>query len=373
MMSNEINRQMDGSAAPKESVWKKLWQLLTHQWGWKVTSLLLAVCLWGVLISQDSALPRDKTVEGVRVTVTNAAALRSSGYIVVDGLEDVDTVAVRARVPQKNYSAVSASNYTARLDLSQIQQAGEQTVTITAASTNTTQYGTVLEVLSPDVTVRVEEYGVQSRVPVEVRLTGEVPEGYFAGALNRSVEYVDLSGPKSIVAQAVRCVVEWDQSTLDPERSPNAASLPFFFEDAEGNRLDSDDLTVTASGQSAALTRINVSQEVSYMARVPVDTETLYTGTPLEGYAVSSVRVTPEVITIAGSREAISQYLEEGSAFFTYEQVNIDGQMRTVSGFLTLRTPQNVDYISSSAVQVIVSILPEAFVNAAAQGGESNP
>jgi len=356
---------------PGKNLWQRIIGVLTRQWGWKLTSLVLALCLWGVLISQDSALPRDKVIDGVRVTVVNAAALRSSGYIVSSGLENLDTVSVRARVPQKNYSSVNASNYTARLDLSQIQEAGEQTVRVTAASTNTTQYGTVMDVISPEVTLTVEEYGAQTRLPVEVRLVGEVPQAYFSGALTRTVDYVDISGPKSTVERAVRCVVEWDQSVLTPDRSPNTASLPFILEDVQGETLDISNITVTPSGQSSAITRIGVSQEMYYKAQVPVDTQSLYVGEPAAGYAVSSVRVTPETITIAGSKEAVAPFLAEDSAFYTYEQVNIDGQSRTVSGFLTLRSPQNIDYISSSAVQVIVSILPEAFVHAAESGEEA--
>lgn len=374
MMNNDPTRlttEIETEKKAKPGFWRRLWNVVSRQWGWKLMSLLLAVCLWGVLISQDSALPRDKVIDGVRVTVTNAATLRASGYIVVDGLEDVDTVSIRARVPQKNYSAVGASNYTARLDLSQIQEAGKQTVAVTASTSNTAQYGTVLEVIDPDVTVTVEEYGTQSRVPVEVRLTGELADSYFAGALSRTVEYVDISGPKSLVERVSRCVVEWDQSLLSPDRSPNTANLPFVFEDAAGNPVESAHITATVSGQSAAVTRVSVSQEISYKAQVPVDTDNLFTGTPAEGYAVSSVRVAPEYVTIAGSKEAIAPYLEAGSAFYTYEQLDISGQSRTVSGFLTLRSPQNMDYISASAVQVIVSILPEAFVNAAGSGQEN--
>ena len=354
------------------SLGRRLIRGLTHQWGWKLMSLVLAMCLWGVLISQDSALPRDKVISGIRVSVINAASLRSSGYIVVDGLDELGTVSIRARVPQKNYSAVSASNFTARLDLSQIQEAGQQKAAVTVASTNAGQYGTVLEVLSPEILLTVEEYGTQARVPVEVRLEGEVPEQYFAGALSRTVEYVDISGPKSKVERVARCVVSWDQSALTPDRSPNTANLPFTFEDAEGAAVDAENISATVSGQSSAVARIGVSQEVYYKAQVPVNTDSLYTGAPAEGYAVSSVRVSPESVTIAGSKEAIAPYLEPGSTFYTYEQVDIDGQNRTVSGFLTLRSPQNMDYISASAVQVIVSILPEAFVNAASDG-EVNP
>ena len=100
--------------------------------------------------------------------------------------------------------------------------------------------------------------------------------------------------------------------------------------------------------------------------------DALVTGEPAEGYAVSSVRVTPQSVTLAGSKMAIEPYLAEGAALYPYEQVDISGQSRTVSQLLYLNTPGNVDYISNTAVQVVVSILPEEFVNMAS-GTEQNP
>ncbi len=94
----------------KERGLKRLLRALTHNWGWKIGSLALAVCLLGILITQDTSLPREKIIEGVRVTVTNSAALRSNGMVVVDGLDDVTTVKLRVSVPQRNYSSAAAAN-----------------------------------------------------------------------------------------------------------------------------------------------------------------------------------------------------------------------------------------------------------------------
>ena len=360
----------------KEKGFKRLLHALTRNWGWKTGSLALAICLWGILITQDTSLPREKVIEGVRVTVTNGAALRSNGMVVVDGLDDVTTVKLRVSVPQRNYSSAAASNYVARLDLSQIQETGEQTLKITASASSAAQYGTVVEVYDPEVTVNVEEYSTQTQVPVEVRLTGEMPENCYGGAVNRNADSVDISGPASVVEKAVRCVVDYDQSSLSPERSPNAVNLPFYFEDAEGNVLDDSNLTVVPHGQSTAIQRITLRQEVYYLARVKVNTDALVTGEPASGYAVSSIRVMPQTVTLGGSQVAVAPYLTEDAALYAYEQVDISGQSRTVTQLLYLNTPGNVDYISNNTVQVIVNIVPEEFVNVASGSGqdaEQNP
>ncbi len=373
MTNNEPVRPAQEQDSAGKTGFKRLLGAVTHNWGWKIGSLALAVCLWGILITMDTSLPREKVIEDVRVTVANASVLRSNGMVVVDGLDDVDTVNLLVSVPQKNYSAAAASNYTARLDLGQIQTTGEQTLKITASpsSGGNTDYGSVLAVYDADVTVSVEEYATQSQVPVEVRLKGEMPENCYGGTVSRSADAVDISGPATVVEKAVRCVVDYDQSALSPERSPNAVSLPIYFEDEEGNVLDGSSLTVTVHGQTAAIQRITVRQEVYYLARVNVDTGALITGEPAEGYAVSSIRVMPQTVTLGGSRVAIAPYLTEDAALYPYEQVNIDGQSRTVTQLLYLNTPGNVDYISNNTVQVIVTIVPEEFVNVASGDGES--
>ena len=73
---------------------------------------------------------------------------------------------------------------------------------------------------------------------------------------------------------------------------------------------------------------------------------------------------------------ALAPYLEEDAALYPYEQVNISGQSRTVTQLLYLNTPGNVDYISNNTVQVVVTIVPEEFVNVATganQNAGQNP
>ena len=361
MMKNEPSRP--GTEPEMEPKWKtigkRIIHSLTHQWGWKLISLVLAICLWGGLISQDTSLPRDKVIDDVKISVSNSNTLRNNGFIVVSGLDDLDAVRLRVRVPQRYYSTVTAANYTVRLDLSQIRDVGEQTVRLTASASNASMYGTVTEISLPEVKVQVEAYSTQNKVPVEVRVVGEMPEDYYLAPLSCSVSSVNIGGPQTVVDQVARCVVEFDQSTLSPHRNPNAANLPFFFEDASGNRLDDSHLTVTADGQSAALQRISVSQYAYFTAEVPVNTDFLIKGRPAEGYTVTNVRVTPQTVVIAGGERVISPYMQEGIFFYPYEQVDITDQNQDVFTYVTLRTPGNMEYISDSIVQVIVSIRPD--------------
>ena len=370
MMKNDAPRAPEEK--PRDGLgrraWKQIKKTLTHNTGWKIASLVLAVCLWGGLITQDTSLPRDKVIDGVRVVVSNAAALRSNGMVVVSGLEENAQVRIRARVPQKYYSTVTAANYTARLDLSQITGTGEQTLKITASSSNNSLYGSVIEVFSPEITVQVAEYAVQNRVPVEVRTVGEAPAGYYPAAITYSPQYVDIGGPRDVVEAAVRCVVEYDQSALSIARNPNTVNLDYTFEDAQGNPLDGANLTVTSSTTSNALQRIAVSQYVYAMAQVPIDTAHLIKGEPAEGYHVAKIQVNPTSVTIAGREIAVLPYLQEGASIFPYEQIDVSRRQQSISTFLALRVPTNMEYVSNGVAQVTVIIEPDAMETS----GEAN-
>ena len=360
MMNNEPIRTPVGTE--HEKTWKR-WlrrfrKSLTHNIGWKITSLVLAICLWGGLITQDTSLPRDKVIDGVRITVNNAASLRSNGLVVVDGLDENATAKLRVRVPQRYYNSVTAANYTVRLDLNQIQGTGEQTLKLSASSNNATMYGTVTEIYQPEVTVQVASYATQSRVPVEIQVVGEAPEGYFPAAITYSPQYVDIGGPEETVNAVVRCVATYDQSNVSTSRNPSTVNLDFVFQDAKGNPVDGENLTVTSTGQTAALQRISVSQYVYAMAQVPIDQSSLLKGQVAPGYQVTGIHLTPETITIAGRETAIGPYLTPDAAIYPYEQVDVSNRSQTLTTFLALRTPGSMEYVSNTVVQVNVIIEP---------------
>lgn len=354
-MSNApVQPEKKKTEKPYQAMLKKIYQRVSHRFGWKVLSLLLAVLLWGGLISQDTTLPRPKEIKNVKVNVTNASVLRQNGFIVVSGLEGLETVDITAEVPQRYYSTASQANYNVRADLSQIKSAGEQTIKLTASPTNSTMYGTVTNVSISQVTVQVEEYVVRTRVPVQLQVIGTAPEGYYAANPICDPARVDISGPKSVVNQVVRCVAQYDVSKLPAAPGTARTSVSFVFHDQNGKKLDGSLLSVTS--QSIGLSELIVEQELYPMAEVKVNTDGLVAGDPAEGYEVVKVSVYPETVKIAAAD--ISWYLEEGALIFPEGRLNIAGETRSMTGVLPLRNKSGIVYNSASAVTVVVEIAP---------------
>ena len=54
----------------------RFWRMLSHNLLWKLVALILAICLWAGLITQDPTLTRERVFSDVPVTVTGGDALR---------------------------------------------------------------------------------------------------------------------------------------------------------------------------------------------------------------------------------------------------------------------------------------------------------
>lgn len=326
---------------------------ICHNWGWKLVSLLLAVCIWGVLITQDEDLPRTKRFNDLKVNISNSRTLQENGLIVVSGLEKLQTVDIVAQLPQKHYATATADRYQIRADLSQIKSTGRQELPLTAIVTNSNFYGSVISISPATVTVEVEKYISRSWVPVNLSITGNAPEGYYATTPSADPALVQIAGPESIVKRISRCEVDYDMAILPAQSGTLRNSLPYTFKDKDGNVLDPSLLTV--SNQGITMSHVIVEQELYPTMQVPVNDKSLILGQPAEGYAVTDIRIEPAFVTIAD--DDLTPYQSEGYAVSVLQRANIAGETQTVTAELPLNT-RGLTHISSPTVSVTIEIKP---------------
>lgn len=352
-----MNNQQPNASGEKKENFKKtaasLLRRLGHNWQWKLLSIVLAVCIWGVLVTQDDSLPRTKSFSNLKVNIANSVTLRQNGMIVVGGLEDVEPVDITVQLPQKYYASATADRYQIRADLSQIKNVGTQEIPLTASVTNASAYGTVTSISTPTITVEVERYISRSRVPVQLNITGETPEGFYAAPPVCDPETVEVAGPQSLVNSIVRCVVDYDMSILPAQAGIMRNSLPFVFLDRAGNVVDSSLLTVTNQGIS--MRYMIVEQALYPTIEVPVNQQSLIFGQPAPGYAVTAIKVEPETVILAD--DDLSMFQTEHASLYTLGRVNITNESQTKTDILTLNN-RGVAYISHPSITVTVEISP---------------
>lgn len=334
-----------------KAVLRKLKSILLENWGTKLLALLIAVALWAGLITQDPTLTREKVFTDAAVTVNGEDTLKRYGFIVLEDIDEVlSGVDVRVNVPQGQYSAAQASNYSIRVELSRLRKAGEHDVKI--QSTNSSVYGTVTEIVPASVKLTVDEYVTRYRIPVEVATSGEVAEGFYAMEPSTDPPMIAVSGPKSVVERIVSAQVVADQTTLPAQEGNVRRALAFTLVDENGEAIQSDMLEVTS--ESVLLDSIIVEQEIYTSRTVAFSDLGLVTGEPAEGYEIKGVYLTPGSVTIAGRAAAINDI----NVMYADNTVNVRGATESVAKALKVRQPSTIKYSSTDSVTVAVEIGP---------------
>lgn len=330
---------------------KRLWISISNNLQWKLLALVLAVGLWVGLITQDATLTRERIFTNVPLSFTNSDTLRRNGFIVIQGLEEENaTVKLKVDVPQKEYNNVAYSNYNPRLDLSKITEAGEQTVKV--STTSSSAYGAVTDVSPDAITVVVDAYITNYRIPVQVQTAGNYPDGFYGTTPTVDISYAAVSGPESIVSQIARILLVYDVSSLSAQEGAIQTALALHYMDAANNELDSTLIESTSGG--VLLRSIVVQQSLYPIKNISLNQTQLITGTPKTGYEVKSVTVSPSVIIAAGDTTTLTTL----QTLFLDEAVDVTDHDATFTAEVKITRPENIVYLNTDTVMMIVEIGP---------------
>ncbi|MBN1776745.1 MAG: hypothetical protein JW811_01360 [Clostridiales bacterium] len=328
---------------------KLIWAAISRNLQWKLLALLLAVLLWVGLILQDPSLTRERVFTDVPLTITGSDTLRRNGFIVTQGLEEeAAVVRLKVDVPQQEYNDVVYSNYNPRVDLSRITEAGEQTVKV--STTSTTLYGSVTDVSPGEIPIVVDNYITNYRIPVQVSVIGEYPDGFYGTVPTTDVSIVTVSGPESVVSKIAKIVLEYDVSALAAHAAALQTALTLRYMDIDNNELDDSLLEPTSGG--VLLRSIVLEQKLYPIKTLSLNQTALTTGTPKTGYEVKSVTLSPGVVVAAGDETALSVL----DTLFLEEAVDVSGRDAPFTAEIRILQPDNIVYLNTKTVTLIVDI-----------------
>ena len=332
-----------------DSRMKLIWKRVRRHPFLKLTAVLIAILFWMIVIASDPTLERQKEMTAT-VSVTGADTLRSRGYVVTDDLTSSPiTVNITARVTQGNYDRATAASFSPRLDLSQIMSDGQQEVSFSAGYST---YGEIQSFEPKSMTVNVERYITRSRVPVVVRVTGEMPQGLWRSATSCDPNLVSVSGPASLVEQVRRAVVELPLEGLRADMEDCQVTSPVTLETADGQTISSPLIRITF--ESVTVDSASIECSVLPTRSVAVDAASAITGTPAHGYEVGEIRVSPETVTVADSAEALKNL----EAMFVQSPVDMTGATEDLLVTVPLAGATAHSYCSAREVAVSVTIRP---------------
>ena len=303
-------------------------QLLSSKAFLRVFSVVAALVVWLFMMASDGTLTRRKTFTNAAVSVSGESALLTRGYIVTDNLNAIlPTVNMTVEVTQNNYDRANAASYNPHIELTHITGEGEFELPIIPTSQ---VYGQMISCEPSTVTVHAERY-VTRRVPVVVTPYGSLPKGLYLVSVEADPATLVVSGPQSTVADVTRVSVGLDLSTLTADRLTDRLSMDFSLQNAAGETVTSDKMSVT--NQSVVTHSVMVDVSMVPMKRVPIDTAALVTGEPAEGYELVEAWAAEDTLDVAADQEILDAVTVIGID----SPLDITGADATMNGYVRLR------------------------------------
>lgn len=308
---------------------------ILRNWELKLGALGLATVLYTGLVFSGSFT--DAQISGVTITRINQP---NGAYVLT---QELPTVRVSYRRQNQATSPITSETFPATVDLSKydMQRAGQpQSLPVQVQST---AEGVTVQSFSPTQVNVILDQLDQATVPVFVD-RGEVPPGLDLGTPVISDERVIARGPRSLVSQVVRAVahVAVDASGIDVNDTFSLTAV-----DASGQPVTSVELT-----PDRVRIQITVSTRETTKT-VPIRPN--LTGTPANGYQLSSVAVDPDVVTLRGTPDVLGQVTAVATEPISVQDLTAN---RTFAPKLVL--PKGAALLESqlTSVSVVVGIVP---------------
>ena len=193
------------------------------------------------------------------------------------------------------------------------------------------------------VTVTLEPLATQT-LPVDLSLSGQPAIGYEAGDPVLDLENIIITGPESIVEQAVRARV---LVSLDGVRESIDQSLVVQIVDAKNNRVNGIGVT-----PESVHVNIPVIQRGGFR---DVAVKVVVQGQVASGYRLENISVFPPVITIFASDPALVNALP---GVVETQPLDLQDAKEDISTRLALVLDPSIKIVGSQTVQVLVGISP---------------
>lgn len=344
-MSEQRNERKKKRAQKKAELEQKMSKVpvvrrLFHNTGLKVVSLVFAIILWGMVMSQTNP-PRVKMVYDVPVELTGLETLNGRGLSLATEAEELPaTVDVRLEVPMDDLSRVSQENVSAVLDLSRVMTTGQHELSVDLRTT----YGSVTSATVSRVNVEIESL-TTSIVPVQVSTTGALNENLRMGKVVATPAQFQITGPETDVNRVVGAVVEVDLSTLTGDLN---RSMVYTLVDENYEPVQSVNITSTIGNS------VSVSVPVYPIKEVAIAYETSTTGLLKEGFYVEEITVAPKTVRVAAPQAVLDEIDS-----IPVSTIDLEGVSESFTSTVPLKKSADIVWTDVNEADVLVRVKEE--------------
>lgn len=274
---------------------------LGNNLGLKILSFVIAILVWLLVVNINNPI-------GTKSFVISDVQLLNEAYIDADGkmcMQDEEQVPIRVTIKaqRKILDKISVNNIRAVADLQQAVSLNTDPVMvpITVLCDHIMQDN--IEVSPQNLSLHLEDKDTQEFV-VNVTTDNTKPDrGYEIGMLTSNPEKIKITGPTSLINKIdkVNASIDVDGATEDITTEKDVKII-----DKNGEEFTDSDMGYLN------VSRVYVTAKL-WKVQVNVKIKAGYSGSPKSGYQVESVSTTPNVISVAGSEEALATLKDQNN------------------------------------------------------------
>lgn len=318
----------------------------------KILSVAIAILIWLLVVNADNPIGTKSFVIG-DVQLLNEAYLDADGKMCMQD-DKQESIRVTIKTNRKTLDRITASDIKAVADLQQAVSLNTDPVMVPITVSCDKVLPDNIEITPQNLSIHIEDKDTQEFV-VNVTTNNTKPDkGYEVGTLTSNPEKLKITGPTSLINKIdkVNASVDVDGASEDVTEETDVKII-----DKNGEEFTDTDMAYLNISKVSVTARL-------WKVRPEVRIKAEYEGTPADGYEVESISTTPNVISVAGSDEALSALEEQNNTITIPSSVtdvsgkDSDYEVKiNISDYLSQGLKLTSD--SSEDVFVRVNILPQ--------------
>lgn len=298
----------------------------------KIISILFAIILWSYVMDQENP-EITKEIQNIKIELLNTEYLDKSNIVIED--TDINEITVKVKGRRNDIINITENDIVAEADIAGYQE-GEHKVPIKVTIPTKNEN---LEDFYPKTILLKLDKVVERQIPVKFNVIGNVKSGYVLGESELKQTNIIIRGPRNKVNLVSEAKVTLK---LNEENKNINATLPVKLIDINGkeivSNIDKEPNVVDVSVPIYKVKTVSLNANIS--------------GSPIEGYQITSIKLSPSTIKIKGYEEEL---LSINS--LKTEEININGLNSTLDTNIAIIVPKGISLIGDSKeVDVIVNI-----------------
>ena len=308
----------------------KIGETLFRNIGLKIAALVIAFFVW-VGVTNTNNPVKTQLFTNVPITIVNQDAVADIGKVVEQQGTGTVTLRVTARRSVLSQLARNGSDFYVEADMKNLNSMNTVPLTVTCSNPQVTW--DKIEVLPSSLSVKLEDKVEQTYV-ASISTNGTPATGWEVGSSSVTTgKNIVLAGPSSLMRRINQVVAPVDVAGLSSDYTLSSVLKVYDkngdeLTDAQMKSLEFKDATGTVIKDHTVKVMVDL-----WKIRTDVPIRIRTTGTPAWGYRVSSIKMIPETISVAGTDEALA---ELGDELTVKDVINVSGAKENVKQEINL-------------------------------------